>query len=134
MAANFTVVVSAGNYGRTADGAPVLGGITSPGNSPFAITVGSLDIAAPLIAETTAWLLTVQRTDPLRLHVQARPGCARARTCLGRIAERHYIVRTYPRFHVAGRGTNAYMRLSGTSMAPGVVSGGVALLLDADPT
>ncbi len=29
------VVVSAGNHGRTTSGAPVLGGITSPGNSPL---------------------------------------------------------------------------------------------------
>ena len=34
VAAGITVVVSAGNYGLTRAGAPVLGGITSPGNSP----------------------------------------------------------------------------------------------------
>src|SRR5207237_8495750 len=31
--------------------------------------------------------------------------------------------------HVAGNGSNAYLQLSGTSMAAGVVSGAVALLL-----
>src|SRR5262249_46309968 len=35
VTAGITVVVSAGNYGLTSTGAPVLGGITSPGNSPF---------------------------------------------------------------------------------------------------
>ena len=41
--AGLVVVVSAGNHGQTATGTPILGGITSPGNSPFAITVGALD-------------------------------------------------------------------------------------------
>jgi serine protease AprX len=41
--AGVVVVASAGNGGRTADGAMVLGGISSPGNSPFAITVGALN-------------------------------------------------------------------------------------------
>src|SRR5688572_9381744 len=40
-AAGIVVVASAGNYGRTSEGAPVLGGITSPGNSPHALTVGA---------------------------------------------------------------------------------------------
>ena len=37
------VVASAGNDGMTADGRTVLGSIVSPGNSPFALTVGALD-------------------------------------------------------------------------------------------
>ena len=41
VAAGITVAVSAGNYGLTSAGAPVLGGITSPGNSPSALTVGA---------------------------------------------------------------------------------------------
>ena len=41
--AGLVVVTSAGNYGKTQDGAAVLGGITAPGNSPYSLTVGSLD-------------------------------------------------------------------------------------------
>src|SRR5262249_14119132 len=41
--AGIGVVAAAGNYGRTADGKLVLGGITSPGNDPRALTVGALD-------------------------------------------------------------------------------------------
>jgi serine protease AprX len=41
--AGMVVVVAAGNQGRNTAGQTVLGSITSPGNSPFAITVGALD-------------------------------------------------------------------------------------------
>jgi hypothetical protein len=41
-----------------------------------------------------------------------------------------YLARTYPQRHVAGDGANAYIQLSGTSMAAGVVSGTAALLLE----
>ena len=44
-------------------------------------------------------------------------------------AAESYLARTYAKRHVAGGGANAYMQLSGTSMAAGVVSGAAALLL-----
>ena len=40
--AGLVVVVSAGNYGQTSDGKLVYGSITSPGISPYAITVGAI--------------------------------------------------------------------------------------------
>src|SRR5436309_240217 len=50
--AGIVVVASAGNAGKSADGHMILGGITSPGNSPLALTVGALN----------TWG-TVKRTD-----------------------------------------------------------------------
>src|SRR5262252_755616 len=41
--AGILVVAAAGNHGQTSDGRTIAGGITSPGNSPFALTVGALD-------------------------------------------------------------------------------------------
>ena len=41
--AGIVVVAAAGNFGKTADGRPIVGGIVSPGNSPAALTVGALN-------------------------------------------------------------------------------------------
>jgi len=40
------------------------------------------------------------------------------------------LIRRYPALHVAGKSKDAYMTMSGTSMAAGMVSGGAALLLE----
>ena len=133
VAEGITVVVSAGNYGRTADGAPVLGGITSPGNSPFAITVGSLD-ARGTVDRRDDRLAPYSSKGPTRYDFAVKPDVvAPGSAQVSLESPNAYIARTYPQFHVAGGGYNAYQRLSGTSMATGVVSGGVALLLDANP-
>ena len=42
-----------------------------------------------------------------------------------------YLVQTYPERVVADHGSNAYIELSGTSMAAAMVSGETALLLEA---
>ena len=41
--AGIVVVAAAGNHGKLADGTRVAGLIHSPGNSPFAITVGAVN-------------------------------------------------------------------------------------------
>ncbi len=41
--AGIVVVVAAGNAGKAPDGRAILGGISSPANSPYAITVGALN-------------------------------------------------------------------------------------------
>jgi serine protease AprX len=132
--AGIVVVASAGNYGLTSTGAPVLGGITSPGNSPAALTVGAIDTNG-----------TTDRSDdrvapyssrgPTRFDLAVKPDVVAPGTRIVSLeANGSYLASTYPQWHVAGTGTNGYFRLSGTSMATGVVSGGVALLLDAEPS
>lgn len=133
VSAGIVVVASAGNYGMTSDGAPVLGGITSPGNSPFALTVGALD-ARKTLDPSDDRVADYSSKGPTRYELAVKPDVVAPGTGLVSLeAVNSYLSTTYPQWHVAGQGTNAYMRLSGTSMATGVVSGGVALLLDAYP-
>jgi serine protease AprX len=132
--AGIVVVASAGNYGLTSTGAPVLGGITSPGNSPAALTVGAIDTNG-----------TTDRSDdrvapyssrgPTRFDLAVKPDVVAPGTRIVSLeANGSFLASTYPQWHVAGTGNNGYFRLSGTSMATGVVSGGIALLLDAEPS
>lgn len=129
--AGIVVIASAGNYGLTTAGAPVLGGITSPGNSPYALTVGAIDTFG-----------TVDRSDdkvapyssrgPTAFDMAVKPDVVAPGTRLVSLeSPGSYLATHYPNWHIAGSARNAYLRLSGTSMATAVVSGGVALLLDA---
>ena len=133
-ASGILVVASAGNYGKTSTGAPVLGGITSPGNSPFVLTVGALDT-----------LGTTDRGDdrvadyssrgPTRYEWAVKPDVVAPGTRVVSLeAPDSYLSSTYPQWHIAGSGTNGYMKLSGSSMATGVVAGGAALLIQANPS
>ena len=125
--------MSAGNHGGTATGTPILGGITSPGNSPWAITVGALDTAG-----------TVDRADdrvaryssrgPTRFDFAVKPDVVAPGGGIVSLENPgSWLSTRYPSWHVAGSGRNAYYRLTGTSMSAAVVSGGVALLLDGAP-
>jgi serine protease AprX len=131
--AGVVVVASAGNYGVTSDGAPVLGGITSPGNSPFAITVGAIDTAGT-VTRSDDTVAPYSSKGPTRYDMAVKPDVVAPGTRIVSLeAQGSYLSRNYPSWHIAGSGKNAYFRLTGTSMATAVVSGGVALLLDANP-
>jgi subtilisin family serine protease len=147
--AGIVVVAAAGNFGQDQDGNKVYGGITSPGISPSAITVGATltrgtdirsdDIVAPYSSRGPTLSHT---TDPVSGQVVyddlAKPDLVAPGTRLVSLERSsNYLVTTYPVLHVdTGNNVNnksRYMLLTGTSMATGVVSGAVALMTQANP-
>lgn len=133
VAAGIVVVVSAGNVGMTQSGAPVLGGITSPGNSPLALTGGAITTHGTTVRSDDT-LASYSSRGPTKFDFGIKPDVVAPGTrIVGPEARHSYIGRSYPAYHIAGSTTNAYMRLSGTSMSAAVVSGGVALLFQANP-
>src|SRR6266516_1780919 len=124
------VVAAAGNYGKTVDGKSVYGAIASPANSPFALTVGALDThGTPQRSDDT--LASYSSKGPTKYDLVIKPDLAAPGShIVSAEAADGYLGKTYPERHVAGGGANGYQQLSGTSMASGVVSGAVALLLE----
>jgi serine protease AprX len=132
--AGIAVFASAGNYGTTASGAPVLGGITSPGNSPLAITVGATDTFGTLSTSDDR-VAPYSSRGPTEYELVVKPDIAAPGTRIVSLESANsYLSTTFPQWHIAGSGRNAYMRLSGSSMATAVASGGAALLLNAYPS
>jgi serine protease AprX len=134
VAAGIVVVVSAGNYGQTATGQPVLGGITSPGNAPSAITVGAVETQGT-VDRSDDQIAPYSSRGPTRFDFTVKPDVVAPGTRIVSLeATGSYIATNFPSWHVAGQGRNSYGRLTGTSMSSAIVAGGVALLLDAEPS
>jgi serine protease AprX len=127
------VVAAAGNNGRNAAGQTVLGSIVSPGNSPYALTVGAVDAhGTPQRSDDT--VATYSSRGPTAYDLLIKPDIAAPGSHVASVeAANAYLPRTYPERHVTGSGANAIFQLSGTSMAAAVVSGAASLLLDQRP-
>ena len=132
-AAGIVVVVSAGNAGKDENGTPILGGISSPGNSPHAITVGAVNTRGT-ISRSDDIMTTYSSRGPTKFEHAVKPDVvAPGNKVVSLETAGSYLQRNYTQFHIAGTRTNAYMHLSGTSMSAAIVTGGVALLMQAHP-
>ena len=133
VASGILVVASAGNQGKDAEGRQVLGSITSPGNSPHAVTAGATNMW-DTVARNDDTVTTYSSRGPTKYEFAAKPDVvAPGNKIVSLEAAGSFLANTYPSEHVAGHGSNAYRRMSGTSMAAGMVSGAAALILEAAP-
>jgi serine protease AprX len=133
VANGIVVVVAAGNDGRSAERRTILGGISSPGNSPFAITVGALNNHGT-VSRSDDTVAEYSSRGPTKYDFVVKPDLAAPGTRLVSLeAEGAYLPSAFPYLRRGGVGANAYMQLSGTSMSTPVVTGAVALLLQGNP-
>jgi serine protease AprX len=131
--AGIFVVAAAGNHGQTADGKRIMGGIGSPGNSPYALTVGALDTKGTAERGDDV-VAPFSSSGPTRYDLVIKPDLvAPGRRVTSAEAAGSLLSVNFPDQHIAGTGANAYIRGSGTSMATAVVSGAAALLIQERP-
>ena len=130
--AGLIVVAAAGNNGKTADGRPVIGGIESPANSPFAVTVGALNTKGTGVRSDDL-MATYSSRGPTLIDGLIKPDLAApGNKIVGLLALQSTLAREYPEF-VIDTTEGKRLQLSGTSMSAAVVSGAAALMLDSTP-
>ena len=137
VAAGLVVVVSAGNVGRNPEtGVVGYAGITSPGNAPSAITVGAIhtlqtttrddDVIPEFSSRGPTWYDGFLKPDLVAPGANLVSNVSSSSSLY--LANPNLIVDTV----TVGKGSQTYMRFSGTSMAAAVTTGVVAQLIDAN--
>src|SRR5918996_288578 len=104
--AKIVVVASAGNRGKTDTGQPILGGITSPGNCPDAITVGALNTFSTAQRSDDS-VTTYSSRGPTRFDHAVKPDVvAPGNKVVSLESPGAYLPTAYPATRVAGSSTN----------------------------
>ena len=132
--AGILVVAAAGNFGKTADGRPIVGGVIAPGNTPSVLTVGAVNTRGTA-RRGDDMMATYSSRGPTAIDGVLKPELvAPGNRIVAASAAGSYLARTYPeRVVERAAGSPTYFEMSGTSMSAAVVSGAAALVLEARP-
>jgi serine protease AprX len=134
--AGIVVVAAAGNLGKAADGQPQYGAIGAPGNAPWVITVGASSTNGTVLRQDDT-MASFSSRGPTMYDYAAKPDLvAPGYGTISLTDPLSLFYTTKAQFLLGGLldpGYQPYVALSGTSMATPVVSGTVALMLQANP-
>jgi serine protease AprX len=135
--AGITVVTAAGNRGRNENGDPQYGGISSPANAPWVLTVGASSTGGTTRRDDDS-MAGFSSRGPSLFDWGAKPDLVAPGYGTVSLADPFGTFYTSKaQYLVLGTGPMAYqpyLTLSGTSMAAPVVAGTVALMLQANPS
>lgn len=146
--AGIVVVASAGNFGKDLYGKKIYGGINSPGIEPSVITVGATNTYGTdtRYDDTVATFSSngptrgyktvngVKKYDNLIKPDIVAPGNKLiAAVSPSSALQSTSIIKLMPSLNAGGTGNDQMMYMSGTSMATPLVSGAVAMILEARP-
>ena len=129
-----TVVTAAGNFGRASDGKQQYGSITSPANAPWVLTVGASSTQGTTTRGDDV-LASFSSAGPTKFDYLAKPDLVAPGTGTISLSAPGSTMFMLKATALIGSllQPNAYLSLSGTSMAAPVVTGTVALMLQANP-
>ncbi|MDP2322337.1 MAG: S8 family serine peptidase [Acidobacteriota bacterium] len=135
--AGIVVVAAAGNMGKAANGQPQYGAIGAPGNAPWVLTVGASSTMGTIDRRDDTIALYSSR-GPTMIDFAAKPDLVAPGSGTVSLSDRNSLFySTKAAYLVPGKRIDLtylpYLTLSGTSMAAPVVSGTVALMLQANP-
>jgi serine protease AprX len=129
------VVAAAGNRGRDASGQPQYGGIASPGNAPWVLTVGASNDVGTVDRRDDV-VAAFSSRGPSPIDENAKPDLVAPGVNIESTADPSsalYAANPSSRLWGAAKtGSEPYLSLTGTSMAAPVVTGAIALMLEAN--